>query len=130
MLGSILALHDERHENALLFPVPSPDDILPSIADSDYDDGVDEMPAANTGFLVQSKLPSWASSFARQGQAIRLLHLVQMLVRERFDLCPDLMVSRIEHLDSLIVSELGSLLAVCDGNAVQVSTCTLSYPPT
>lgn len=121
MLASILALHDEIHENACLFPVPSLDDILPSIVDSDYDEGVDEMPAANTGFLVSSRLPSCASSFSRQGQAIRLLYLVQMLVRERFDLCPGLMVSRIEHLDRLIVSELSTLLAVCDGNAVQVS---------
>lgn len=118
-LYSTLSLHDERHEHPLLFPVPSPDDVLPSILDSDYDESLAELPATSTGFLVQSRLPNWADGFSRQGQAIRLLYMVLNLVREPFDRCPDLMLSRIEHLDSLIVTALGNLLADCNGKATQ-----------
>lgn len=93
--------------------------MLPSVSDSDYEDATDEMPAATTGFLVQSKLPKWADSFSRQGQAVRLLYMVLGIVREKFDTSPDLMISRIEHLDSLVVSTLGNLLADCNGKATQ-----------
>jgi hypothetical protein len=116
---SIIALHDEKLQFPKLFPVPSPDDVLPSVLDSDYEDATNDVPQSSTCFLVHSTLPAWADSFSRQGQSVRLLYMVQNMIREQFDTSPDLMVSRIEHLDSLIVSLLGSLLGDCSGNATQ-----------
>ena len=48
-LHSTISLHDERQEHALLFPVPSPNDVLPSVLDSDYEQCVGEMSASSTG---------------------------------------------------------------------------------
>jgi hypothetical protein len=127
---SIISLHDEKHERPLVFPVPSPDDVLPSISDADYENAVDDMPVASTSFIVQSRLPTWADSFSRQGQSVRLMYMVQKILREKFDTSPDLMISRIEHLDNLIVSTLGSLLRDCHGKATQYCgpiSCCMRY---
>jgi hypothetical protein len=47
------------------------------------------------------------------------MYMVQKILRERFDDSPDLIVSRIEHLDNLIVSGLGSLLVDCTGKCTE-----------
>ncbi|KIV98939.1 uncharacterized protein PV09_09325 [Verruconis gallopava] len=118
-LDCIVSLHDEKHERALVFEMPSLDDVLPSISDAGYEDSVDELCASNTCFTVQSRLPVCADSFSRQGQSVRLMYLVQKILREKFDLSPDLMVSRIGYLDKLLVSTLRDLLADCNGKATQ-----------
>jgi hypothetical protein len=118
-MHSIISLHDEKHERPLVFPVPSPDDRLPSASDADYENAIDEMPSLSTSFVVQSKLPTWADNFSRQGQSVRLMYMVQKILREQFDDSPDLMISRIERLDNLIVSGLGGLLADCNGKCTQ-----------
>lgn len=102
-----------------MLPGPLPEDSLPTVCNADFECAVDDLPTPEEIFFVQSKLPTWADSFSRQGQSVQLISMVQRLVREPFEANPDLMVSKIELLDGLIVSSLHNLLADCNGNTTQ-----------
>jgi len=118
---SIVTLHDEKRERPMLMPIPSSDDILPSVREDYWTD-----PSANDEYLssayfqtISSQLPKWADSFARQAQSACLMLMVQDLLRNRFEDDPIAMRAKILKLDQLLQVNMAKSLFDCNGNCTQ-----------
>jgi hypothetical protein len=116
---SIMVLHDENHERALLTPNPLEDDFLPGVYDADWDSSSDEAPVPNCSFTVSSILPKDADSFPREVQSSRLMGLVQDVIRTPYADDPAATRARVLQVDRLLQKALGKLLSDCDGGCTQ-----------
>jgi hypothetical protein len=120
-VNSIVTLHDEKRERPMLMPIPTLDDILPSVKEDYWTNlcACDEYLSAAYFQTISDQLPKWAHSFARQAQSARLMLMVQDLLRNRFEDDPSAMRVKILELDQLLQENIGKLLADCDGNCTQ-----------
>lgn len=118
---SIVALHDEKRERAMIMPVPMLDDILPSVKEDYWTETSlnDEYLSSAYSRPLSSQLPSWAHSFARQAQSARLMMLVQDLLRYRFEDDPVGMRAKILDVDQLLQENMAKSLFDCNGNCTQ-----------
>lgn len=118
---SIVTLHDEKRERAMLMPTPTLGDILPSVKEDYWTDASlnDEYLSSVYAQPVSSQLPKWAHSFARQAQSARLMSMVQDLLRYRFEDDPPGMRAKILKVDQLLQENMAKSLFDCNGNCTQ-----------
>lgn len=119
--SSIVTLHDEKRERAMLMPIPTLDDILPSVKEDYWTDASlnEEYLSPAYAQSVSSQLPNWAHSFARQAQSARLMSMVQDLLRYRFEDDPAGMRAKILKVDQLLQENMAKSLFDCNGNCTQ-----------
>ncbi|TID20151.1 putative fungal-specific transcription factor [Venturia nashicola] len=120
-MDCIVTLHDEKRERAMLMPIPTLDDILPSVKEDYWTDASlnDEYLSLAYYQPVSSQLPQWAHSFARQAQSARLMCMVQDLLRYRFEDDPAGMRTKILKVDQLLQENMVKSLFDCNGNCTQ-----------